>query len=95
VRSASVTWLGYPPADPVVGLIITLAMFGIVWRRMDPTVFPIISYALLSDNLSPVTLRDLARYRIAPLLSAIPGLAGVGVHGKRWRESGEDKGANW
>ena len=29
-------------------------------RRMDPTVFPIISYALLSNNLSPVALRDLA-----------------------------------
>ena len=55
-------------------------------RRMDPTVFPIISYALLSNNLSPVALRDLAQYRIVPLLSAIPGLARVGVQGGEQRE---------
>lgn len=55
-------------------------------RRMDPTVFPIISYALLSDNLSPVALRDLAQYRIAPLLSSIPGLARVEVQGGEQRE---------
>jgi multidrug efflux pump subunit AcrB len=50
-------------------------------RRMDPTVFPIISYALQSDNLSPVNLHDLAQYQIVPLLSAIPGLARVDVQG--------------
>lgn len=50
-------------------------------RRMDPTVFPIISYALRSDALSPVALRDFAQYRIAPLLAAIPGLAHVDVQG--------------
>ncbi|MEJ0092836.1 MAG: efflux RND transporter permease subunit [Methylocella sp.] len=50
-------------------------------RRMDPTVFPIISYALLSETLSPVALRDLAQYRIVPLLSAISGLSRVGVQG--------------
>ena len=55
-------------------------------RRMDPTVFPIISYALLSDNLSPVALRDVAQYRIVPLLSAIPGLAKIGVQGGEQRE---------
>src|ERR1700742_2847317 len=27
-------------------------------RRMDPTVFPIISYALMSDAISPVALHD-------------------------------------
>ena len=50
-------------------------------RRMDPTVFPIISYALLSDSMSPVTLHDLAQYQIVPLLSSIPGLARVSVQG--------------
>jgi multidrug efflux pump subunit AcrB len=54
-------------------------------RRMDPTVFPIISYALLSDTVSPtvspVALRDLARYQIVPLLSSIAGLAHVDVQG--------------
>ncbi len=55
-------------------------------RRMDPTVFPIISYALLSDTLSPVALRDLAQYKIVPLLSAIPGLSRVAVQGGELRE---------
>jgi CzcA family heavy metal efflux pump len=50
-------------------------------RRMDPTVFPIISYALLSDTVSPVALHDLAQYQIVPLLSSIAGLARVDVQG--------------
>ncbi|MGC2415137.1 MAG: efflux RND transporter permease subunit [Stellaceae bacterium] len=50
-------------------------------RRMDPTVFPIIAYALTSDTLSPIALRDLAELQIVPLLSSIPGLARVGVQG--------------
>lgn len=50
-------------------------------RRMDPTVFPIISYALLSANQSPTALKDLAQYQIVPLLSAIEGVARVRVQG--------------
>ena len=50
-------------------------------RRMDPTVFPIISYALQSDTLSQVGLRDMAQYQIVPLLAAIAGLAHVDVQG--------------
>ncbi|RDI98661.1 AcrB/AcrD/AcrF family protein [Dyella solisilvae] len=50
-------------------------------RRMDPTVFPIISYALQSDTLSPVALRDLAQYQLVPLLASVPGLSHVDVQG--------------
>jgi multidrug efflux pump subunit AcrB len=50
-------------------------------RRMDPTVFPIISYALVSPTTSPTALQDLARYQITPLLSSITGLARVNVQG--------------
>ena len=50
-------------------------------RRMDPTVFPIISYALESATLSPVALKDLAQYQIVPLLAAVPGLSHVDVQG--------------
>ena len=50
-------------------------------RRMDPTVFPIISYALQSATMSPIALRDLAQYQIVPLLSSIAGLARVDVQG--------------
>ncbi len=55
-------------------------------RRMDPTVFPIISYALVSDTADPAALQDLARYQITPLLSSIPGLARVGVQGGQTAE---------
>ena len=55
-------------------------------RRMDPTVFPIISYALESNTASPVALQDLAQYQIKPLLSAIPGLARVAVQGGQTSE---------
>lgn len=50
-------------------------------RRMDPTTFPIIAYGLTSDSLSPVALRDLAQFRLAPLLSTIPGVARLDVQG--------------
>ncbi|WP_375382565.1 efflux RND transporter permease subunit [uncultured Sphingomonas sp.] len=50
-------------------------------RRMDPTVFPIISYALESDRTSPVQLQDFARFQVTPLLSGIAGLARVDVQG--------------
>jgi multidrug efflux pump subunit AcrB len=50
-------------------------------RRMDPTVFPIISYALQGGSLSPVALRDLAQYQVVPLLASVPGLARVDVQG--------------
>lgn len=55
-------------------------------RRMDPTVFPIIAFALTSENLSQMELRDLAKYRIVPLLSGIPGLSKVDVQGGEQRE---------
>jgi cation diffusion facilitator family transporter len=32
VLGAAGVWLGYPLADPIVGLLITLAIFGIVWQ---------------------------------------------------------------
>src|ERR1700760_1632954 len=37
---------------------------GYAVRRMDPTVFPISSYALMSDSVSPVPLHNLAPYQI-------------------------------
>jgi multidrug efflux pump subunit AcrB len=50
-------------------------------RRMDPTVFPIIAYAMTSETLSPAALRDLAQFQIVPLLASVPGLARVSVQG--------------
>ncbi len=56
-------------------------------RRMDPTVFPIISYALLSQTQSQISLRDLARYQIVPLLSSIEGVARIDVQGGETAEA--------
>ena len=50
-------------------------------RRMDPTVFPMLAYSLVSDTLSPVQLRDLAEYQLRPLLSGVDGVASVQAMG--------------
>ncbi len=55
-------------------------------RRMDPTVFPVLGYSLTSAQVSQVTLRDLATFRITPLLSGINGVARIGILGGKLRE---------
>jgi len=55
-------------------------------RRMDPTVFPVIAYSMLSKDVSPVAQRDIAQYQIAPLLTAVPGVSYVGVQGGQVQE---------
>ena len=69
--------------DTAVGRVVTTLPPGTTYavRRRDPTVFPILSYALMSDTVSPVALQDLARYQLTPLLSGISGLARVAVQG--------------
>ena len=54
--------------------------------RMDPTVFPVISYSLTSPTRSLVELRDLAYYTFRPPLSTLPGVAKVQVLGGRQEE---------
>lgn len=50
-------------------------------RRMDPTVFPVAAYSLTSTQDDLVQLRDIAEYQLAPLLSAIEGVARVDAIG--------------
>ncbi|HQY59267.1 MAG: efflux RND transporter permease subunit [Nitrospira sp.] len=50
-------------------------------RRMDPTVFPILGYSLISDHHSLTELHDLAFYQVRPVLSTIAGVARIGVLG--------------
>ncbi len=50
-------------------------------RLMDPTVFPIIAYSLVSERLSPIQLRDLAEYQLRPLLSSVDGVSRVQIEG--------------
>ncbi|MCF3947584.1 efflux RND transporter permease subunit [Acidiphilium iwatense] len=52
-----------------------------VVRRMDPTVFPIIAYAMTSHSISETRLRTIAQYHIVPVLTRIPGVAKVSVQG--------------
>jgi CzcA family heavy metal efflux pump len=53
----------------------------LVTRRMDPTVYPIIAYSLVSDTLPLTRLRDIAQFQIRPLLSSVNGVARVQVQG--------------
>ena len=58
--------------------------FGV--RRMDPTVFPVLGLALVSPTRDLVSLKDIARFQLAPLLSSVPGVASVSVLGGQERE---------
>src|SRR6185312_9317544 len=50
--------------------------------QMSPTaIMPFVSYALISDTVSPADLRNLAKYQIAPLLTGVLGVRRVGVLG--------------
>ena len=50
-------------------------------RRSDPTLFPVMGLSLTSDALSGVQLRQIAQLQLRPLLSTVPGVAGVDVLG--------------
>jgi len=50
--------------------------------QMSPSaIFPFVSYALISDQISSADLRRLAEYQITPLLASIEGIRRVGVLG--------------
>jgi cation diffusion facilitator family transporter len=66
-------WLGYPMADPVVGLLITAAILGIVWSA-GKAVF---SRAL--EAVEPEVLEDLRH-----AASHVPGVVAVGEVRARW-----------
>ncbi|MGC8907016.1 MAG: efflux RND transporter permease subunit [Desulfomonilaceae bacterium] len=50
-------------------------------RRMDPTVFPVGAFSLTSAEHTLIQLRDIAQYRLLPLLSEIEGVARIGILG--------------
>ena len=52
-------------------------------ERMNPTVFPIMGLSLRSGNLSQEQLFNIATYTLKPLLTRVPGVAGVVVQGGR------------
>ena len=50
-------------------------------RRSDPTIFPVYGLSLTSTQRSGTELQRLARLNLRPLLSTVPGVAGVDVLG--------------
>ncbi|MHC1479360.1 efflux RND transporter permease subunit [Frateuria aurantia] len=69
--------------DAAIGRVLPTLPAGTRYdvRRMDPTEFPIAAYALQSDRMSSVELRDIAQNQLVPLLASIPGLAHTTVQG--------------
>lgn len=55
-------------------------------RRMNATFLPIDGYALTSDSLSLVDLRDVAQYTIRPVLSRVRGISEIRIVGGKTRE---------
>lgn len=50
-------------------------------RRSDPTIFPVLGISLTSGTMDGVALQQMAQQRLRPLLSTVPGVAGVDVLG--------------
>ena len=50
-------------------------------RRSDPTIFPVLGLSLTSAKRSGMELQQIAQLRLRPLLSTVPGVAGVDVLG--------------
>ncbi|MEO6248979.1 MAG: efflux RND transporter permease subunit [Sphingomicrobium sp.] len=50
-------------------------------HRSDPSIFPVLGLSLTSRTRGPVPLAQLASLQLRPLLSTVPGVAGVDVLG--------------
>jgi len=66
-------WLGFPLADPTIGLLISIAIFVLLWGTARD-----IGRRLL-DGVDPTLVR-----RAEVALSAVPGVAGVAEVRMRW-----------
>ena len=55
-------------------------------RRFTTSTYPVAGYALTSDKLDLIQLRDLAVYTIRPQLASIPGIYNIEVMGGHERE---------
>jgi divalent metal cation (Fe/Co/Zn/Cd) transporter len=73
VLGAAGVWLGYPLADPVVGLIITLAIFGIVWQSTKAV------FTRLLDGVEPGMVEEIRRAAVH--VAAVKEARNVGA---RW-----------
>lgn len=53
VAGAAGVWLGYPLADPIIGLVITVAIFGIVWQSTKAV------FTRLLDGVEPGVVAEI------------------------------------
>lgn len=73
VLGAIGVWLGFPLADPVVGLLITVAIFGIVWQSARSVL------TRMLDGVDPAVLDE-----IDHAAAHVPGVHGVHAVQARW-----------
>lgn len=53
----------------------------VVIQQVDPNLFPVLGYALSSNHLSSMRLREAAQYQVRPQLLGLPGVSLVTVAG--------------
>jgi cation diffusion facilitator family transporter len=53
VIGAAGVWLGFPLADPIIGLLITLAIFGIVWQSAKAVL------TRMLDGIDPAVIHEI------------------------------------
>jgi len=66
-------WLGYPKADPMVGLLITIAILWIVWTASKSV------FTRMLDGIDPEVVEE-----IRHIAHHTPGVAGVSEVRARW-----------
>ncbi|MCL6524041.1 MAG: efflux RND transporter permease subunit [Thermoflavifilum sp.] len=55
-------------------------------EKMNPSILPVMGYALESNTLTPIELKLLALYTIRPYLAQVPGVSQIQVMGGRTKE---------
>ena len=73
VFGAAGVWLGYPLADPIIGLLITVAIFGIVWQSSRAVV------TRMLDGVDPAVIEE-----IQHAAAHVPGINQVLDTKARW-----------
>ena len=67
-------WMGYPEADPIIGLLITVAIFGIVWQSAKAV------FTRMLDGVEPEVIRELRH-----AAEHVPGVRQVLDARARWQ----------
>lgn len=73
VGGAAGVWLGFPLADPIIGVLITLVIFGIVWQSAKAV------FMRMLDGVDPSVIDD-----IRHVADHVPGIGAVSDVRARW-----------